>query len=35
MIQVLDKANDKNDERGVRIGLLCFLIAGLVAMIVG
>ena len=35
MIQVLDDANDKNDERGMRIGLPCCLIAGVVAMILG
>ena len=30
MIQMLDEANDKNDERGMRIGLPCCLIAGVV-----
>ena len=35
MIQMLDETNDKNDERGMRIGLPCCLIAGLMAIILG
>lgn len=35
MIQVLDEANGRNDERGILIGLPCYLIEGVAVMIFG